>query len=52
MNRVRGRFLHLQIEYKSRLEGIEIIAADLLKEQLLEGSQPAAKRGTGHRKVE
>lgn len=42
----------LQIEYKSRLEGIEDVATDVLKEKLLEGPGPAASQRIGQKKTQ
>ena len=44
--------LLLQIEYKSRLENIEAIAADVVKAQLLEGPQSSTGQRVGHRKTD
>ncbi len=47
---LKANSLLLQIEYKSRLEGIEAIALDVLKEKLQEGLKPAAGQSSRHRK--
>ena len=42
----------MQVEYKSKLEGIEGIATELLRDKLNERSRHGTGQGSGHRKTE